>query len=302
MPSLWNGRLQEKGMMHFVTTVADLRRVLKQLRTGGKSVGFVPTMGALHEGHLSLIRRARDENDVVVVSIFVNPTQFGPHEDFDRYPRQIEKDREICEQEGVNVLFAPPASEMYPAGYATYVLQERYTEPFEGKIRTGHFHGVCTICAKLFNLVRPDVAYFGQKDYQQSVVVCRMVRDLNFDVEIRLCPIVRETDGLAMSSRNSYLSAEERRQATCLYKALRKAEEMFEAGERNVAPLIAAMEQVFAEHPLAKVDYIAVVNPDSLREIRRIESEAIVLVAARIGETRLIDNTRLTVRKEKAQT
>jgi len=285
--------------MHFVTSVADLRSALKQLRTTGKTVGFVPTMGALHEGHISLIRRARKETDLVAVSIFVNPTQFGPDEDFDTYPRRTETDREICEREGVDLLFAPPASEMYPAGYATYVLQERYTEPFEGEIRTGHFHGVCTVCAKLFNLVGPDIAYFGQKDYQQSVVVRRMVRDLNFDIEIRLCPIVREPDGLAMSSRNAYLPPEERRQATCLYRALCKAEEMFASGERNAVPIIAAMEEVFAATPLAKADYIAVVNPDSLREIRRIESEAMVLVAARVGEARLIDNIRLSVREEK---
>jgi len=282
--------------MRSATTIPDLRAALRELRQGKGSVGFVPTMGALHEGHLSLVRRARAETDAVVVSIFVNPTQFGPGEDYDRYPRQIEEDTRICEREGVDVLFAPTPAEMYPVGYSTYVLQERYTEPFEGEIRTGHFHGVCTVCAKLFNLVEPDVAYFGQKDYQQTVVIRRMVRDLNFDIEIRVCPIVREADGLAMSSRNAYLSPEERRQATCLYRALRRAEEMFHAGERRAAPLIAAMEEVFGEAPLARVQYIAVVNPESLREIRRIESEAVVLVSATVGQTRLIDNTRLSVK------
>ena len=282
--------------MHFVTYIADLKSALKSLRQGDKSVGFIPTMGALHEGHLSLIRKAREETDAVVVSIFVNPTQFGPDEDFDVYPRPIQRDREVCEKENVDILFTPRASEMYSAGYATYILQERYTEPFEGEIRTGHFHGVCTICAKLFNMVTPTTAYFGQKDYQQSVVVRRMARDLNFDITIRLCPIVREKDGLAMSSRNNYLSPEERRQATCLHRALVKAEEIFKGGERRAAPLKAAMEDIITQSPLAKLDYLAVVNPHSLREIRRVESEAIVLVAARFGKTRLIDNARLSAR------
>ena len=282
--------------MRLVATVADIRSTLREMRKGEGVVGFVPTMGALHEGHLSLIRRARRETDVAVVSVFVNPTQFDPGEDLDRYPRQIERDTNLCEAEKVDLLFAPGPSEIYPAGYATYVLQERYTEPFEGEIRTGHFHGVCTVCAKLFNIVRPDIAYFGQKDYQQIVVMQRMVRDLNFDIEIRVCPIIREPDGLAVSSRNAYLSPEERKQATILRRALCKAEEMFAAGERLAAHLVMAMEDVLKEAPLARVDYVAVVNPESLREIRRIESEAVVLVAARLGPTRLIDNTRLSIR------
>ena len=282
--------------MRLTATVAETRRGLDKLRRGGKTVGLVPTMGALHKGHLSLIHKAREETDVTVVSVFVNPTQFGHGEDLDTYPRAIEKDRESCETAGVDLLFAPSPSEMYPAGYATYVLQERYTEPFEGEIRTGHFHGVCTICCKLFNIVGPDIAYFGRKDYQQSVVVRRMVRDLNLGCEIRVCPIVREQDGLAMSSRNSYLSSEERREATCLYRALCRAEEMFEAGERSAAAMIEAMTEIIEASRLAKIDYVAVANPESLREIRRIESEAVVLVAARLGRTRLIDNTRLAVR------
>ena len=290
--------------MRFVTSIADLHAALNRrgaqalpcMRTADKTVGFVPTMGALHAGHLSLIRKARQETGVVVVSVFVNPTQFGPAEDFDSYPRPLQRDSELCEKAGVDVLFAPPTAEMYPGGYATYVLQERYTESFEGEIRTGHFHGVCTICAKLFNLVKPDVAFFGLKDYQQSVVIRRMVRDLNFDVKIVACPTVRESDGLAMSSRNIYLSPEEREQAIALSRALRKAEEMFANGERRAAPLRAAMEQVIAEAPLAKVDYIAMVNPETLREIRRIESEAMVLIAVRLGRTRLIDNCHLSAR------
>lgn len=282
--------------MRFIASIADLRSAIEALRTAGKKIGFVPTMGALHEGHLSLVRRARKENDTVVVSVFVNPTQFGPEEDFEAYPRPIENDRRMCEMAGVDILFAPTAAEMYTGGYATYVLQERYTEAFEGEIRTGHFHGVCTVCCKLFNLVKPHTAYFGQKDFQQSVVVRRMVKDLNMDLAIEVCPTVRESDGLALSSRNVYLSPEERAQATALSRAMRKAEEIFKGGERSVAPMTDAMRKVFETAPLAKVDYIAFVNPDTLREVRRIESEAVILVAARLGRTRLIDNMRLAVK------
>lgn len=269
----------------------------KELRRNGKTIGFVPTMGALHEGHLSLIRAARKETDAVVVSIFVNPTQFGPSEDLDNYPRSFDQDTLVCEKENVDIIFAPHDSDMYPAGYASYVLQERYTEPFEGEIRTGHFHGVCTICAKLFNLIQPTAAWFGQKDYQQSVVIRHMVRDLNFNLEIKIRPIVREADGLAMSSRNVRLSAAEREQAPCLYQCLQRAKELFEEGQRRTAPLIAAMEQTIQQAPLGHVDYLTIVNPDSLREIRRIESEAMILMAVRFGKTRLLDNTRLTVKQ-----
>jgi len=282
--------------MRFVTSIADLHAALRELRPGKKSVGFVPTMGALHAGHVSLIRSARKETGLVVVSVFVNPTQFGPSEDLDAYPRPLEHDRQVCEKAGVDILFAPPTHKMYPGGYATYVLQERYTEAFEGEIRTGHFHGVCTVCAKLFNLVHPDIAFFGQKDYQQSVVIRRMVRDLNFDLKISVCPTIREPDGLAMSSRNVYLSPEEREQATVLSRALRKAEDLFAKGERRAAPLIAAIDEVIREAPASKVDYVAVVNPETLREIRRIESEAMVLIAIRLGRTRLIDNCHLSAR------
>ena len=289
--------------MRLITSAPEISQAVDEIRKAGKTIGFVPTMGALHEGHLGLVRKAREEMDTTIVSVFVNPTQFSPDDDLDRYPRQIEQDTEICEREGVDILFAPGPSEMYPAGYATYVLQERYTDPFEGEIRIGHFHGVCTVCAKLFNLVRPHAAYFGQKDYQQCVVIRRMVRDLNFDLEIRLCPIVREADGLAISSRNVYLSDEERSQATCLYRALCKAEEMFKSGERLAAPMVTAMEEILGaarwghnSSCVPEVDYLAVVNPDSLREVRRVESEAMVLVAARFGNTRLLDNVRLSAR------
>ncbi len=280
--------------MQFITSIEALKEALDLLRRKNPKIGFVPTMGALHEGHLSLVRRSRKEMNATVASIFVNPTQFCPSEDFGRYPHPIERDRELCEKAGVDLVFCPPPSEMYPAGYATYVLQERYTEPFEGEVRVGHFHGVCTICAKLFNLVRPAVAYFGQKDYQQTVVIRRMVRDLHMDLEIRVCPIVREADGLAMSSRNIYLSAEERRQATTLHRALSAAEQAFAAGERNVAPMLDRIRKVIGEAPLAQLDYAAIADPDTLQELRRIEAGAVLLLAARFGKTRLIDNTLLT--------
>ncbi len=282
--------------MRFITSIGDLHSVIAALRGAGKRIGFVPTMGALHAGHMSLVRKSKAENDTTAVSVFVNPTQFGPEEDFEAYPRPIENDRRLCEQAGVDILFAPAAGEMYPGGYATYVLQERYTEAFEGEIRTGHFHGVCTVCCKLFNLLKPHRAYFGHKDYQQSVVIRRMVRDLNMDLEVEVCPTVRESDGLALSSRNVYLSPEERSQATALYAALRRAEEVFQSGERSVAPMADAMRKVIERAPMARVDYIAFVNPETLREVRRVESEAVILIAARLGRTRLIDNLRLTAK------
>ncbi len=277
--------------MQIVTTVAEARKVLKKLHKGRKTLGFVPTMGALHEGHLSLVRRSKKDHSITALSIFVNPTQFGVDEDLDTYPRRSEADRALCETEGVDLLFEPSPSEMYPVGYATYVLQERYTEPFEGEFRTGHLHGVCTICCKLFNVIGPDTAYFGQKDYQQGVAIRHMVQDLNMPMAIQVCPTARESDGLAMSSRNAYLSKDERRQATCLYKALYKAREIVAGGEHSVAPLLATMEQVIRESaPDAKIDYVAAANPDSLREVRRIETEAVLFVAVRLGKTRLIDN------------
>jgi len=281
--------------MDVVKTIDAAREALSKARGGSRKVGLVPTMGALHPGHLSLIKRAREECKVTVVSVFVNPAQFGVDEDLDTYPRDTAKDAELCKAEGANILFMPEPAEMYPSGYATYVLQERYTDPFEGELRTGHFHGVCTICCKLFNIVRPDVAYFGQKDYQQTVVVRRMAADLNIPVEIRVSPIVRESDGLAMSSRNSYLSPTEREQATVLYRALTAAKELFEEGERSGRALFAAMRAVFDKTPQARLDYAAVANPETLRELARVESKAVLLVACRIGRTHLIDNMLLTV-------
>ncbi len=280
--------------MQFINSVDALKEALNLLRRKSGKIGFVPTMGALHEGHLSLVSRSRKEMDATVVSLFVNPTQFGPSEDFNKYPRPVERDRALCEKAGVDLLFSPSPAEMYPAGYGTYVLQERYTEAFEGAVRTGHFHGVCTVCAKLFNLLRPAVAYFGQKDYQQTVVIRRMVKDLNMELDIRVCPIVREADGLAMSSRNIYLSPEERLQAATLQRALAGAERAFASGERSAAPLLNEVRKILREAPLAQLDYAAVVDPNNLQELRRIETGAVVLLAARFGKTRLIDNTLLS--------
>jgi pantoate--beta-alanine ligase len=247
-------------------------------------------MGALHEGHLSLVRRVRREAGFVVVSVFVNPTQFGPNEDFAAYPRCLEKDRRLCEAAGVDVLFAPEVETMYPPGSVTRVVQKDLTELWEGARRPGHFDGVCTVCAKLFNMVQPDVACFGQKDFQQAAVIRRMVRDLNMPVDVVVCPTVREPDGLAMSSRNAYLSGEERIQAGCLSRALRVAEGLVSRGETRSAALVQAMEAVIRREPLARLDYVAVVHPETLRPVETIEAGAVALMTVRIGKTRLLDN------------
>ena len=273
-----------------IPTPREMKALSDEARAAGKTVGFVPTMGALHEGHLSLIRRAAAETDYVVVSVYVNPTQFGPSEDFDQYPRQLGEDAAAAGHAGAYVVFAPSDKVMYPEGACTYVTQERLTETLCGARRPGHFRGVTTICTKLFNIVRPHKAYFGQKDYQQSVVIRRMVADLDLDLEIVVCPIVREPDGLAMSSRNAYLSPEERQQALCLHEALLVAGEMAAAGERSAPRMIQAMRYVIAKRPLARVDYVAIVDPDSLADVATIEGKAVAALAAFFGKTRLIDN------------
>ncbi len=256
-------------------------------------VGFVPTMGYLHEGHLSLVRAAGRDNPNVVVSIFVNPTQFGPGEDFERYPRDEERDLSLLHGEQVDVVFMPSVEEMYPEGASTFVEVEGITDVLEGAHRPGHFRGVTTIVAKLFNIVQPARAYFGQKDAQQLAVVRKMMRDLRRDIEIVGLPIVREPDGLALSSRNAYLSPEERQAALVLSRALSKAEQLFAAGERNAEALRAAMRELIGAEPLARVDYVSVADPETLRELDRVKSGALVSLAARIGNTRLIDNVTL---------
>ncbi|WP_299288033.1 pantoate--beta-alanine ligase [Thermoflexus sp.] len=276
--------------MRVVHTIAEARAVRRALPG---TWGFVPTMGYLHEGHLSLVRRARAENDRVAVSIFVNPTQFGPHEDYARYPRDLERDLRLLEPLGVDLVFVPSVEEMYPPGFQTWVIVEEVSRPLEGASRPGHFRGVATVVAKLFNILQPDRAYFGQKDAQQTVVIRRMVQDLNIPVEIVICPTVREPDGLAMSSRNTYLNPEERRAATVLFQALQAAKARYEAGERDAERLREAMREVIRAEPLARIDYVSVAHPETLQELERVEGPALLSLAVYIGTTRLIDNLML---------
>lgn len=279
--------------MDVITSPAVMRRTAEELRRDNASLGLVPTMGYFHEGHLSLVRRARADCKWVVVSLFVNPTQFGPGEDLDRYPRSFERDKELAAATGADVLFAPDAEAMYAEGYATYVCVERLTDRLCGASRPGHFRGVATVVAKLLNCCRPTRAYFGRKDYQQGQVIKRLVADLNFDVEIDLLPTVRETDGLAMSSRNEYLSPAERRQATCLYRAVARAQELFAEGAREPARYVAEMKAVVAAEPDARLDYAEVVHPEELAPVAEVEPGSVAALAVYINETRLIDNTAL---------
>jgi pantoate--beta-alanine ligase len=264
---------------------------LREIRASmNGTFGLVPTMGALHEGHASLVRRARAECSHVGASIFVNPTQFSPGEDFSKYPRMIERDLDFFESLGVDVVWTPASESMYPPGFQTWVTVEDLGEPLEGKSRPGHFRGVSTIVAKLLNCFMPDKAYFGQKDAQQVAVLKRMVQDLNFPVEVVVCSTVREPDGLAMSSRNAYLSPAERQAATVLYRALCTAKEKYNQGERNAGKLRAAMRSVIRFEPLASVQYISAADPETLCELDRIEKSVLLSLAVRIGKTRLIDN------------
>jgi len=279
--------------MKICATIPEARAACGAARGRGKRLGLVPTMGALHEGHLSLVRAARAQCGVVAVSIFVNPTQFGPAEDLAKYPRQFERDCQLLEQEGVEILFAPPVEEMYPGGECTWVWVEGSSEKLDGRSRPGHFRGVSTVVAKLFHILEPGAAFFGQKDAAQLAVIRRMVRDLNFGVEIVACPIVREADGLAMSSRNAYLNREERGRALVLYRSLEFALREFQAGERIAAKLISAAKEIFAREPGVVLDYFEIVDPDSLDPVERISRETLVAVAAYVGSTRLIDNITL---------
>jgi pantoate--beta-alanine ligase len=272
------------------TSIAEMRSASRAARHAGLRVGFVPTMGALHEGHLSLVRVARAAADTVMASIFVNPTQFGPNEDLAKYPRSLERDREWLEREGVDVLFAPGVEEMYPAGPATWVTVEGLSDKLDGRSRPGHFRGVATVVAKLFHIVEPDAAFFGQKDAAQAAIVRRMVRDLLLPVEIVVCPIVREADGLAMSSRNAYLDPQQRKQALVLHRSLQRVQQLAQAGEGDAARLIAAARQEFARESTVRLDYFEIVNPETLDPVPEISRGALVAVAAFVGTTRLIDN------------
>jgi pantoate--beta-alanine ligase len=271
-------------------TIDEMRAASRAARKDQRRLGLVPTMGALHAGHISLVRAARRQCDAVAVSIFVNPTQFGPKEDFSKYPRTFDRDRELLEAEEVDILFAPSTEEMYPTGSATFVTVEGLSEKLCGRSRPGHFRGVTTVVSKLFNIVEPDVAFFGQKDSAQAVIVRRMARDLNLDVEIVVCPIVREPDGLALSSRNAYLDPRQRKQATVLYRSLMRVQALADRGESDSTRLIAAALEAFKEEPEVRLDYFEIVDCETLDPVANTSKGALVAVAAFVGTTRLIDN------------
>ena len=276
--------------MKVLKTPDDMTFACAQRKRDGKRIGLVPTMGALHDGHLSLVRAARNQSGVVAVSLFVNPLQFGPNEDLAKYPRTFERDCQLLEAEKVDLLFAPLNEDMYPPDATSFVSVEGLSERLCGRSRPGHFRGVTTVVAKLFNIVEPDLAFFGQKDAAQAAIIRRMARDLNFPVCIMVCPIVREKDGLAMSSRNAYLDPQQRKQAQVLYRALMRVQTLADTGERSAATLVEAGKQVMSEEPGARLDYFEVVNPDTLEPVDDISRGALVAVAAFLGNTRLIDN------------
>jgi pantoate--beta-alanine ligase len=276
--------------MKVAKTIESVRRLVKAARKAGRKIGFVPTMGALHKGHISLIEAAKKNCDFVVVSIFVNPTQFGPNEDFKKYPRPIKADLKMCRKAGINVVFAPTPDEMYPAQNLTWIDVEKISEPLCGKFRPGHFRGVATICAKLFNIVTPDIAYFGRKDAQQAIVIKRMVVDLNMPLKIVVCPTVREKNGLAMSSRNQYLTTQQKEDAALIYKSLQKCRRMIKQRETNAKKIIAEMRKILKKIPFVEIQYISIVDAKTLQNINRVEGKVLAAVAVKIGSTRLIDN------------
>lgn len=276
--------------MQVAKTITEMRACVRQARAAGKTVGFVPTMGALHVGHVSLIQAAAERCDFVVVSLFVNPTQFGPGEDFEKYPRPIEKDLAICTENGADAVFAPSPAEMYPRQNLTWVTVEKVSEPLCGQFRPGHFRGVATVCTKLFNIVGADAAFFGQKDAQQVAVIQRMVADLNMPLEIVVCPTVREPDGLATSSRNQYLNPQERKDATVIYRALQRSAELIRAGETDTVEIVRQMGEVLRQVPALRIEYASIVDAESLEDVKQVKGKVLVAVAGRLGSTRLIDN------------
>jgi len=284
--------------METIHTLEWMKQVARQARSEGRIVGLVPTMGALHEGHLSLVRAAQQQCSPVVVSIFVNPTQFGPSEDFSKYPRPIEKDRALLEELNVDCLFAPTPADMYPDGFRTHVEVSGISERYEGRSRPGHFRGVATVVLKLFEIVQPNFAYFGRKDAQQARIVRQMVRDLNLDTEIVVCPIVREPDGLAMSSRNAYLSADDRRRATVLHRSLDAARREILGGERDAVRLLGRIREVLKSEP-AEPDYLDLVDADTFEPVALLRRECLVVMAVRLGGVRLLDNMLITEREGK---
>jgi pantoate--beta-alanine ligase len=276
--------------MEVVETIEKIRTIISKAKSAGKKIGFVPTMGALHEGHFSLIRAAKKQCGFVVVSIFVNPTQFGPGEDIDKYPRPFDADIKACKSLGVDVVFAPSVEQMYPAKNLTWVDVEKLTESLCGKSRPGHFRGVATVCAKLFNIVQPDIAFFGQKDAQQAVVVQQMVADLNMPLKIVVCPTVREQDGLAMSSRNAYLTAGQRKDAALLYAALQKAEVFIAEGERKSETIVGEMEKILKISKQIKIEYISIVDARTLDGLDEAKGKILIALAVKLGSARLVDN------------
>ena len=276
--------------MEVAETIESIRSLVKAARSAGKKIGLVPTMGALHIGHISLIEKAVKDCDFVVVSIFVNPTQFGPGEDFEKYPRPLEADLKICQKAGVDVVFAPTPEQMYPAENITSVNVEKLTETLCGRSRPWHFRGVTTVCAKLFNIVAPDIAFFGQKDAQQAIVIKRMVADLNMPLKIDICPTVREPSGLAVSSRNQYLTDQQRKDASYIYNSLQKCEEMIKAGNKDTGVIISEMKKVLDQVPLIEIEYVSIVDAKTLQSIDHITGKILTAVAVRIGPARLIDN------------
>ena len=283
--------------MEAAETIQSIRRLIKAARDSGKNIGLVPTMGALHIGHISLIEAARKKCDYVVVSIFVNPTQFVPGEDFDKYPRPFENDLDICKKAGVDAVFAPAPVEMYPVENITWVNVEKLTEALCGEFRPGHFQGVTTVCSKLFNIVAPDFAFFGQKDAQQEIVIRRMVADLNMPLEIVVCPTVRESNGLAVSSRNKYLSEQQKKHAANIYNSLQKCRQMIDTGVKDTSEIIDEMRKLLQQVPSIEIEYISIVDADTLQNIDHITGKVLIAVAVRIGPARLIDNILLDTSK-----
>jgi pantoate--beta-alanine ligase len=276
--------------MNTIQSVSEMQKWASTTREAGKKIAFVPTMGFLHEGHVALMREGKSRGDYLVVSIFVNPTQFGVGEDYEKYPRDLEGDTEKVSSAGGDIIFAPSAKEMYPSGYQTFVAVEKVTQNLCGASRPTHFQGVTTVVAKLFNIIKPHVAIFGEKDYQQLVTIRQMTRDLNFDIEIIGMPTIREEDGLAMSSRNKYLSSEERKQALCLFSALNQVEKLFQGGEKNSKKLIDRATEIIRIQPAAAIDYVKVCHPETIEDLEWIDDKALMALAVKIEKTRLIDN------------
>lgn len=282
--------------MKVIRTISEMKAWARETHSAGLTIGFVPTMGYLHEGHLSLIRQAKKQSDRLVVSIYVNPTQFGPNEDWNKYPRDFKRDQHLCEQEGVDLVFYPDDRQMYNPNHRTYIVTEELASVLCGRSRPNHFRGVTTVVAKLFHIVQPDVAVFGQKDAQQAILIRRMIEDLNFDVKLIVAPIVRERDGLALSSRNKYLTSEERKQATVLYRSLQRAEQEYKNGNRDAEQIKRKMMAMIEQQPLAHLDYVELRDAETLGPARTGQRDVLVAVAVFFGSTRLIDNTVLKTR------